>query len=395
MGFAMYKITTIAQLDNLINMGDSLFDPKIVSPEMLRVNHQYNLAREATAQGDLDKAIYIYLSLIAIYPDFVAARVNLAGILILCGKPEEALRHLDYAHSIAPGDPDIHLVAGRAYELMGNKEMEIEQYREALRDQPQNIAAMNSLGAAYREIGQLQQSEVILRNAIAGIETQEETLGSLGWSHPQKLKTWCNLALTYEEMGDWHSAVVCWQQCESLAPTNSWVSQNLQKAETRAQQNATYALVPPTILSGEFPSDARSAEAAKLYNIGNALGRQGRLAEAIQYFEAALRVNPYDTSIYNNMGTAYKKMGMFREAEALYRKALEVDPSYRRAYVRLACIMVLQRRRADAERELVHYLLSGGTLKEAEQWLVGLKEAKEVRRLLKRIQKRVGGRSKG
>jgi tetratricopeptide (TPR) repeat protein len=371
-------------------MGVTRFNPDIMSPEMLQVNNQYNLGRKAAAQGNLEEAIKIYQSLLAAYPDFVAARVNLASALALGGNPSKALQHLNYAHSIAPNDPDVHLIAGVVYECLGNKELEIEQYHEALRDQPQSIAALNSLGAAYRESGQLQQSKATLQEAIEIIKDQARIFRASGGPHPQELKTWSNLALTYEEAEDWHNALDCWQRCALVDPASTWVHQMLQQAEDRARQSARPASVPPTILSGEFLSDDKSAEAAKLYNIGNQLGRQGHFAEAIQYFEAALRANPHDPSIHNNMGTAYKKLGMLREAEVSYRKALELDPTYRRAHIRIACVMVLQRHRADAEQELMRYLLCGGTLREAEQWLVKIKEAKEVRRLLKRAQKRVG-----
>jgi len=227
---ASYKIATIAQLDNMINMGTTMFDPNIMSPEMLSLNNQYNLARESTAQGNPEKAIQIYRDLIASYPNFVAGRVNLASDLIMSGNPREALKHLDYAHGIAPDDPDIHLAAGVAYDALGNKQGEIEQYYQALTDRPNYIRAMNNLGIAYREIGQLDQSKHWLHRALDEMEQQESSMAQLGWKHPDKLNMLASLAMTYEMEQDWDKSAYYWKQCVSLAPGNVLIQQNLQKA---------------------------------------------------------------------------------------------------------------------------------------------------------------------
>jgi tetratricopeptide (TPR) repeat protein len=133
----------------------------------------------------------------------------------------------------------------------------------------------------------------------------------------------------------------------------------------------------------------RDVEASMLYNTGNQLGREGRFEEALRYYEASLRIDPYQASVYNNMATAYKRMGRLKESEAGYRKALEVDPTYCRAHFRLACIMTLQGREWDAQQELIQYLQSGATLAEAETMLGDLEEANDVWTLLQHVKQQM------
>lgn len=68
----------------------------------------------------------------------------------------------------------------------------------------------------------------------------------------------------------------------------------------------------------------RSAKAQ--YNLGNALSRAKRDAEAIEAFRAAISVAPWMAVAHNNMGTAYLNLGRFSEAEEAYRNAAHQSP---------------------------------------------------------------------
>ena len=232
----MPKITTVAQLDHLINMGGGITDYSVLSPEMKRLIDLYASGTTAMQQGNLGEAVRIYRYIVSTWPNFVAARVNLANCLTFTGKPQEALQELKYAHSVAPRDPDIHLAAGRAYESMGDKQKELQQYQEGLQDYPHSVDVMNSLGATYREVGQLQMAEQWLLRALEEVESQDRLGAPMGWKHPGRLPVLYNLALIYQDAGDWRRAVECWRACVSLDPTNPQLRQSLRQAEINAQR---------------------------------------------------------------------------------------------------------------------------------------------------------------
>jgi protein O-GlcNAc transferase len=232
----MPKITTVGQLDHLINMGGGITDHSVLSPEMKRLIDLYASGTTAMQQSNLGEAVRIYRYIVSTWPNFVAARVNLANCLIFTGEPQEALQQLKQAHSVAPCDPDIHLAAGRAYESIGDKQKELQQYQEALQDYPHSVDAMNSLGATYREVGQLQMAEQWLLRALKEVESQDRFGAPMGWKHPGRLPVLYNLALTYQDAGDWRRAVECWQECVSLDPNNPQLRQSLRHAEINAQR---------------------------------------------------------------------------------------------------------------------------------------------------------------
>jgi tetratricopeptide (TPR) repeat protein len=56
--------------------------------------------------------------------------------------------------------------------------------------------------------------------------------------------------------------------------------------------------------------------------------KSGRLDEAIELYERALAINPFDAKTYANLGSAYGRKGMWDEAISACVKALAVDPTH-------------------------------------------------------------------
>ena len=63
------------------------------------------------------------------------------------------------------------------------------------------------------------------------------------------------------------------------------------------------------------------------YNLGIALVRQGKPAEASEHFREALRINPDDADAHYNWGTALAQQGKLAEAAQHYQRALQINPS--------------------------------------------------------------------
>jgi tetratricopeptide (TPR) repeat protein len=62
-------------------------------------------------------------------------------------------------------------------------------------------------------------------------------------------------------------------------------------------------------------------------NLGVALARQGRLAEALANYQEAIRINPSLVLAHNNLGNLLNNTGKLEEALVEYRKAVQLDPS--------------------------------------------------------------------
>jgi tetratricopeptide (TPR) repeat protein len=84
------------------------------------------------------------------------------------------------------------------------------------------------------------------------------------------------------------------------------------------------------------------------YNLGIALGGQGRLEEAEAEFRAALRLKADYPQAHNNLGTALGDKGQLDEAIAEYRAALRLKPDYPHAHCNLGQALKRQGRFEEA-----------------------------------------------
>lgn len=74
--------------------------------------------------------------------------------------------------------------------------------------------------------------------------------------------------------------------------------------------------------------------------LGATLAQTGRPAEAIPYFEAALRLDPGDLATPNNLANAYLAVGRRHDAQAMYEDAIARDPRNALAHYNLGGLLV-------------------------------------------------------
>ena len=67
-------------------------------------------------------------------------------------------------------------------------------------------------------------------------------------------------------------------------------------------------------------------------NLANALGRLGRLDEAVTHYRRALHLRPDFAEAHNNLGHALLDLGQFNDAAASCRRAAELKPGYAEAH---------------------------------------------------------------
>jgi tetratricopeptide (TPR) repeat protein len=83
-------------------------------------------------------------------------------------------------------------------------------------------------------------------------------------------------------------------------------------------------------------------------NLGNALQRRGRLAEAREHFEQALRIMPDYPEAYNDLGTNFGEEGRYDEAIAQFEQALRIRPVFAEAHYNLGNALVNLHKPAEA-----------------------------------------------
>ena len=68
----------------------------------------------------------------------------------------------------------------------------------------------------------------------------------------------------------------------------------------------------------------------------------GRLPEAIEHLQQALRLNPDYIEAYINLGLTLVKAGRLQEAIEHYQQALRLNPDYVEAHINLGNALAMQ-----------------------------------------------------
>lgn len=116
-------------------------------------------------------------------------------------------------------------------------------------------------------------------------------------------------------------------------------------------------------LGGQYEKNGRHAEAMKLYYAALARGiesarlhsriadlylRSGKRDQAIPEYEKAAQLNPSDVESQTNLATAYLETGRVPDAERVYKWVITTDPGYAAAYNGLGLIAIQRQDAATA-----------------------------------------------
>jgi tetratricopeptide (TPR) repeat protein len=113
------------------------------------------------------------------------------------------------------------------------------------------------------------------------------------------------------------------------------------RAASRVKLAACLVTMVLALIACNWPTELQDkVRAATLYNVGVWLDEHpDRLQQSISYYEDALRLRPESPRTLYNLGNALKRQGDLERAEARYRQALQQQPSMAGALNNLAeCI---------------------------------------------------------
>jgi tetratricopeptide (TPR) repeat protein len=100
-----------------------------------------------------------------------------------------------------------------------------------------------------------------------------------------------------------------------------------------------------------------------------ALERQGDYDAALTSYRLALRDQPSNYKVLQNMAIAYTKMGQTDQAIKCYRGALQIEPKLSGAHYGLAFLLLKKQELKDAAYHLDAFLMDPPHGPEAERWI--------------------------
>jgi Flp pilus assembly protein TadD len=147
-----------------------------------------------------------------------------------------------------------------------------------------------------------------------------------------------NLGLALKKKGELENAVGSYEKAVKLDPGYAEALSNLAMAliaqgrlkEAAKNLQKAVSLVPN---SAEF-----------INNLGVLFNRQGNFEEAVTVSERAIAMRPDYVEAYNNLGTALMELGRFSDANTAFEKAIAIDPECAEAHHNRALVLLLSGR---------------------------------------------------
>src|SRR5438128_1886291 len=147
--------------------------------------------------------------------------------------------------------------------------------------------------------------------------------------------------LTWNQAQAWHDSEKLWTHAVATYPQSSM-----------AQNNLGAVLVDQGKLAEAIEHYEQALKIRKYaeahYNLGTALARQRRLSEAIEHFRWALEIKPDYAEALTNWGQALVQQGKPAEAVEHHRRALEIRPDFAEALNNLGVALAEQGKPAEA-----------------------------------------------
>ncbi|MDB4969238.1 MAG: Tetratricopeptide 2 repeat protein [Myxococcales bacterium] len=265
--------------------------------------------------AELDRALAELEKVVAVAPNHLQARRTLALVYAAKGATNDLAAELERITQLAPEDVDVRLDLGSAYQRMGDNVKAITSYEEVLKKDPKNVQALKFVGdcyrrgkepdkaiAAYQRVMKIAPSDprpYFLLGAVYQ-ETGNDNKAEQVFQDAQQFKrylgeAWTNLGAIAYRRGD-------------LSKATWYLSRAVVKAPTRPKGHYNYAL----LLSAKKERD-KALDELKIagdldpqdpeirYLAGVILLRQGRLDDAKQMFEEALKRQPQHADAKHNL----------------------------------------------------------------------------------------------
>ena len=262
----------------------------IVTANMLRTENR------------ITEAAGLYLSTILFEQlqaqDTVETRLALAGLLLDAGRLDEADKVIEKTLALAPGSGEAHRLQGDLYRHQGEFDLAAAAYQRAFLLEPTLVSTYISLNSQLRQNnGRPEDWLRILQMAIR--------------RNPNEPSLYLALGDEWQQQGDRKEAI---------------------DAYLSALEN-----LDPDRFSGQFlPPSSRQGRAFVYSRLARIYEDEGQTITAFNYYQAMDAVAPNTPWTKIVLGDAWQRQNDIATAETYYEQALQSDPSYLIAYLKLA-----------------------------------------------------------
>ncbi len=269
-------------------------------------------------ENDLNSALKVYGSLIQNFPDSYAGHFFIGKIHAAQGNIEEAEKKFQKTLELEPRleEPRYELLS--IYKSLGKKKKIIQTYKDILKRNPNNIRAAMELGYFYHEIGMLNESENLLKD-----------LGIKSLSDQEVIR---KLVQLYLDQKKYDAAIIILKGMLKGVPNSSNIHYIAgivyDKINDKDMAIMHLKKVKP---DSNFYQNS-------VVHISFLYEEQGKIKEAIDFLEGAIKNLPANPDILLYLALFYEETGEFEESVKVLKHGLDIDADNAKLYFRLGVV---------------------------------------------------------
>lgn len=322
---------------------------------------RFTMGKSLRAQGEFAAAITEFQKSQTDTTYRKASLANLGEIYYILNLNNQAVDYLVEALVLDPKNSNLHLKLAGAYERLGKVDLAAEQYNLALTksgdnteilmsleniwrqkasDNPNDAEAHANLGAVYQKqnnftaaLQQYERAEQLnpsnantrlnmgtLYQAKKEYETAIDAYDTIIAVNPNFMLAYLYKAQCYKEMGNKEAAIQNYKLALNIEPSNQDIKDELFDIyETN--------MTPKEKLKYMYTQLQKEPANADLnYKYAFELHKANRIAEAIPFYNQAMKLNPKNEDAYINLAQAYTQQGNFDKARSLLTEAKGLFP---------------------------------------------------------------------
>jgi len=279
------------------------------------IKFEYVIAQILRQQGRIEESLTTFQAALCLSPQNVNNLKQVGRSLYLLGKHKTALDVFEEAERLAPEDREIWHNKGMCYLYLKEYDKAIECFNTANSIQ-RHESTFSQLGRVYRLMGNEEEALKVYMDALETSPENPEILTTLGLLY---LKLGNNTK-AFEYLGN--SLTYDPRNPKTILAAGSIIQDN---------QDMDVALVKYRVAAVQTPNSAQLWN-----NIGMCFFGKGKLVASVSCLKRAVYLSPFEWIISFNLGVVHLSTGQFASAFHFFSTAINLQPSYARAYMYLA-----------------------------------------------------------
>jgi len=287
------------------------------------------IVEQLLEEGDINSSEIAAKQGIQIHPNAVALHLKYAQVLLNKGKFEVAIKHLQLVEKVESTNPDVHLIKGTAWLVLGDEKKAAKSFNRAIKTADAELDdILYHVASAYIQAGNVAKAVHYFEKSVQVNPKNEMALYDLGF--------YC------DQLGNFDKSIKYYNTYLDIDSFNysTWFNLGITHNKAGNHKKAIEAYEFALALNDEFHQS--------LFNIANAHANEGSYKDAIKKYKEYLQLYPENDDALCYIGECYLNLDDYIKSEQYYQKAIKENRENDTAWFGIGLIMWVEKKYSES-----------------------------------------------